>query len=103
MRMSFKELKDEIAKIVPKDLEYEVELEAGDIALVTKDPASFADSGLVGQIAKRVKRTIVLRPDPSIMRGQEEARRLIDEVLPESAGLKQVYFDACLQIGRAHV
>ena len=33
MRLTFKELKDEIAKIVPKSIEYSVGLEAGNISI----------------------------------------------------------------------
>ena len=38
MRLTFKEVKDEISKIVPKSIEYSVELEAGNIAIVTTEP-----------------------------------------------------------------
>jgi len=38
MRLTFKELKDEIARIVPKSINYKVGLEAGDIAIVTDVP-----------------------------------------------------------------
>ena len=57
MRLSFKEMKDAIAKIVPKEIEYEVDLEAGDIAIITPTPDSFGGGeGLVGKIAKKIKR-----------------------------------------------
>ena len=38
MRLTFKELKDQIAKVVPRDVPYTVELEAGNIAIVTPCP-----------------------------------------------------------------
>ena len=38
MRLTFKELKDEVQKIVPKEIPYTVELEAGNIAIVTPEP-----------------------------------------------------------------
>ena len=51
MRLSFKEMKDAIAKIVPKDIQYDVDLEAGDIAIITPTPDAFGGGeGLVGQI-----------------------------------------------------
>ena len=54
MRLSFKEMKDAIAKIVPKDIQYEVDLEAGDISIVTPTPDAFGGGdGLVGKIAKK--------------------------------------------------
>ena len=54
MRLTFKELKDEIAKIVPKSIDYRVDLEAGNIAIVTPVPEKFGGGdGLVGKIAKK--------------------------------------------------
>ena len=41
MRLSFKEMKDAIGKIVPKDIKYDVDLEAGDIAIITPTPDVF--------------------------------------------------------------
>ena len=45
MRLSFKEMKDAIAKIVPKDIKYDVDLEAGDIAIITPTPDLFGENG----------------------------------------------------------
>ncbi len=96
MRLTFKELKDEVKKIVPKDIPYTVELEAGNIALVTPEPNRIlATDGLLAKLAQKVKRKIVLRPDASIMKSEEEATRLVKEIIPESAGINQIYFDAC--------
>ena len=61
MRLTFKELKDEISKIVPKSIDYKVDLEAGNIAIVTNEPEKFGGGdGLVGKIAKKIKRKIKL-------------------------------------------
>ena len=58
MRLTFKELKDEIAKIVPKSIDYRVDLEAGNIAIVTPVPEKFGGGdGLVGKIAKKICKT----------------------------------------------
>ena len=48
MRLTFKQIKDEISKIVPRDIEYSVELEAGNIAIVSPEPLKFGGGdGLV--------------------------------------------------------
>ena len=55
MRLSFKEMKDAIAKIVPKDIQYDVDWEAGDISIGTPTPDAFGGGdGLVGKIAKKI-------------------------------------------------
>ena len=96
MRLSFKEMKDEIAKIVPKDIEYDVDLEAGDIAIITPSPDAFGGGdGLIGKIAKKIKRRIVLRPHASIMKNEKETEEFIRELIEEIAGIDSIYFDAC--------
>lgn len=56
MRLTFKEIKDQIAKVVPKDIPYTVELEAGNIAIVILVLNKFGGGeGLIGKIAKWVK------------------------------------------------
>ena len=92
MRLTFKELKDEVKKIVPKDIPYTVELEAGNIALVTPEPNRIlASSGLLAKISQKIKRKIVLRPDPSIMKSEEEATRVVKEIIPESAAVSYTH------------
>ena len=96
MRLTFKELKDEIAKIVPKSIDYRVDLEAGNIAIVTPVPEKFGGGdGLVGKIAKKIKRKIKIRPDPSIVKPELEAKSLIESIIPEEAEISQIYFDGC--------
>ena len=97
MRLTFKEIRDEIGKIVPKDIDYQVTLEAASIAIVTKTPVKFGGGdGLVGRIAKRIKRRVVIRPDPSIMMDEDEAIKVLNEVIPEQAGITDTWFDGAV-------
>ena len=80
-------MKDAIAKIVPKDVSYDVDLEAGDIAIITPTPDAFGSGeGLVGKIAKKIKRRIVLRPHSSIMKDEKETEEFIRDLIAEDAG-----------------
>ena len=45
MRLTFTEIKKKISKIVPDGLDYDVDLEAGSISIITKEPASFGGAG----------------------------------------------------------
>ena len=45
MRLTFSEIKNKIRKIVPEGTEYDVDLEAGSISVITKEPASFGGAG----------------------------------------------------------
>ena len=96
MRLTFKELKDEISKIVPKSIDYRVDLEAGNIAIVTNEPQKFGGGdGLVGKIAKKIKRKIKIRPDLSIVKSEQEAKSIIESIIPEEAEISHIYFDSC--------
>ncbi len=96
MQYSFKEMKDEIAKIVPKGIDYDVDLEAGDISIITPTPNLFGGGdGLIGKIAKSIKRKIVLRPHASIMKSEEETELYIKELIGDVAEIDRIYFDAC--------
>lgn len=96
MRLTYKEIKDQIAKIVPKDIEHEVTLEAGDISIITTDPSRFGGGdGLTGKIAKQIKRRVVIRPHPKNRSSEEDTERFIRKTIPEEAGLNHIYFDAC--------
>ena len=96
MRMTYKELKDEIAKIVPRDIEYEVDLEAGNIAIITSQMKPFTgQDGLIGKIAKRIRRKIVLRTPLDAMMDMSEASEVIRSIVPEEADITEMYFDAC--------
>ncbi|MBT7986621.1 MAG: beta-CASP ribonuclease aCPSF1 [Euryarchaeota archaeon] len=96
MRLTFKELKDEISKIVPKSIDYKVDLEAGNIAIVTDEPEKFGGGdGLVGKIAKKIKRKIKIRPDPSIVKSEPDAKAIIESIIPVEAEISHIYFDSC--------
>ncbi|MCS5536594.1 MAG: MBL fold metallo-hydrolase, partial [Candidatus Poseidoniaceae archaeon] len=97
MRMTFKEVKDKIKKMVPKDLEYEVELESASIAIVTPTPRQFDRGGLLGRIGSTVKRRIVLRPSDDILMPEEEAEIRIREEIPDGINISVVHFDRCLK------
>ena len=82
MQMTYRELKDEIAKIIPRSIEYEIDLEAGNIAIITKDIKPFTgQDGLIGKIARRIKRKIVLRTPIEAMMDMDGARDVIRDSL----------------------
>ena len=95
MRLSFKEMKDAIAKI-PKDIQYDVDLEAGDISIVTPTPIFGGGDGLVGKIAKKIKRIVLsLR---SIMKGEAETEEFIRNLIEDVAGIDSIYFDVFFKL-----
>ena len=97
MRLTFKEIKDEISKIVPRDIEYKADLEAGDIAIFTSEIDKFVGSeGLAGKISKKIKRRVVMRPNAEIVMDKEAATAVINELVPETADISELFFDPCI-------
>ena len=95
MRLSFKEMKDAIAKLFPRTSSTML-IWKGDISIVTPTPDAFGGGdGLVGKIAKKIKRRIVLRPHESIMKGEAETEEFIRDLIEDVAGIDSIYFDAC--------
>ena len=69
MRLTLRELKKKISKMIPDDVDYEVDLEAGSIAIITKQPEAFGGGGdnLTVRIAKTITRRVVIRPHSDIL------------------------------------
>lgn len=68
--------------------------EGANIILYTKDKEFFLEgSSIIKNIVNNIKKRIELRPDPSIAMDMEEAKKKIESILPEDAGVDQIIFD----------
>ena len=61
MRLTLPEIKRKISKLIPDDIDSDVTLEAGSIAIITKQPGRFSggSESLTVRIAKNIKRRVV--------------------------------------------
>src|SRR5438132_17788 len=77
-----------VKKVVPDHVEItQVDFEGPTIVIYTKNMEVFAESNdLVRQIAQQLRRRIVVRPDPSLLAPQDEAEKVIREVISEDNG-----------------
>jgi len=89
-----KELKDKINDKVPAGITVsQVEFEGPELVIYTDDPKKFADEAdLIRILARDLRKRIVVRPnvleDPDIAVGE------IKSVVPENAGITDIFFDA---------
>jgi len=68
--------------------------EGANIILYSKDRDFVLDSrDLIRKLVNNIKKRIEVRPDPSIHINEADARKEINKLVPESAGLKDVWFD----------
>ncbi len=98
MRLTFQQVKKKIEKMVPSGIEYEVDLEAASIAIITTDPARFQEDGLTGRISKEIKRRVEIRPDPSLLVSIEDATNAIRDIIPDAALVQNIWFDPAISV-----
>ncbi len=81
-------------KLYPDNQITEVDYEGPTIVVYTKNLDLFSHrDDLAKQIAQELRRRIAIRPDPSILLSEEEATAIISNIIPETAGFRDVYFE----------
>ncbi len=84
----------EILKSLPENKISDVNFEAANIVLYTKDKDFFLNNnGVIKKVVDDIKKRVELRPDPSITMDMEEAEKIIRSIISEEAGVEQVIFD----------
>ena len=82
-------------RLYPDNKITEIDYEGPNIVVYTKDEVLFSKrDDLARQIAMEIRRRILIRPDPSIMEDEDRAREKISSIVPESAGLRDIYFES---------
>ncbi|MDD1669316.1 MAG: beta-CASP ribonuclease aCPSF1 [Methanomicrobiales archaeon] len=89
-----KDLKEKIDGIVPAGISVsQVEFEGPELVIYTEDPKKFADQAdLIKTLARDLRKRIVVRP--TILEDPDRAGGKIREVVPETAGITDLFFDA---------
>ncbi|MHB8585028.1 MAG: beta-CASP ribonuclease aCPSF1 [Thermoplasmatota archaeon] len=90
-----KEISDEVSKEIPAGIEItDIEFEAAVLVLYTRNPERFADDeDLVRRLAKKLRKRVVVRPDPSVLASMEDATAKIRSIVPEEAEITDIYFE----------
>jgi KH/beta-lactamase-domain protein len=96
--MAFRDYIDEaksiFTRLVPDNEITEVVYEGPNIVVYTKNEDLFANRDDIAiKVAQEIRRRIAIRPDPSILKEEELSRKIVEETIPESAGLKDIYFE----------
>lgn len=95
MRITIKEIREKLKGMIPACADFEIDLEAASIVIITKTPEEFSNS-LVGQMAKEVKRRIIIRPHDDILMEMNDAKDVIKKVIPSDALLLGMWFDQAI-------
>ncbi|MEM0027711.1 MAG: beta-CASP ribonuclease aCPSF1 [Ignisphaera sp.] len=74
-----------------------LEFEGPEIAVYVKNPQFLLEQGeIVSQIAKLIKKRIVIRTDPSIRKPQKDVIEYIKSIVPAEAGIESIELDDVL-------
>ncbi|MFH1306595.1 MAG: beta-CASP ribonuclease aCPSF1 [Candidatus Micrarchaeota archaeon] len=92
--MELKEIEKKVQELVPKECKLaKVDAEGLDIVIYLKDIAAFyANNQLIRKIAGALRKRVLIRSDPSVLKPVEEALKIIQEVVPSEAGVDDVKF-----------
>ena len=98
MRLTLPEIKRKISKLIPDDIDSDVTLEAGSIAIITKQPGRFSggSESLTVRIAKNIKRRVVVRPHPDILADESEVYDAVNRIIPPEAMVRNTWLDPAL-------
>ena len=98
MRLTLPEIKRKISKLIPDDIDSDVTLEAGSIAIITKQPGRFSggSESLTVRIAKNIKRRVVVRPHPDILADEAEVYDAVNRIIPPEAMVRNTWLDPAL-------
>jgi len=87
-----------ILKSIPKDANItKIAYEGPRIALYTNKPRFLMENNeIISNLVNVIKKRIVVRTDEKIRKSEEEARKILDNVVPKDAGLEATFFDTAI-------
>ena len=85
----------EIQQKLPADAKIsEVKFEGSEIVMYTKNREFFTNSeSAVKELVKEIKKRVEVRPDITICSDPEKTKKRIEEIVPEGAGIVEIYFE----------
>jgi len=96
--MAAEELLAEIKRVIKDETSFassvsDIDFEGPRVVLYCKNLDLLMEDGdAIKELARKIKKRITLRPDPSILTDQEEAEKMIRELVPQEAGITDVIF-----------
>lgn len=88
------EIFEKVKSSLPKDVISDIRFEGCEIVIYTKNKDFFVDSGEhIKKLVNSIKKRVVLRPDPALCLQPEQAKIIIEKIVPKEAGLKDIYFE----------
>ncbi|HEY0196757.1 MAG TPA: beta-CASP ribonuclease aCPSF1, partial [Methanobacterium sp.] len=95
MGSEIQEIKNIIVQRLPNRVQVaKVEFEGPEVVIYTKNPEIITENGdLIRDLAKDIRKRIIIRSDRSVLMEPEKAIRKIHEVVPDEAKITNISFD----------
>ena len=88
------EILEKVRNALPQDAISRVELEGSEIIVYTKDRDFFVKhEETVRAVVEQLKKRIEVRPEAAICMDQEATKKLIMQIVPPEANIKNIYFE----------
>ncbi len=88
------EILEKVKESLPKKVVSRIELEGSEIIVYTKDKEFFlSHEDIIREIVEKLKKRIEVRLESNLSLEKEAAIEKIKEIVPEEAGIKQIYFE----------
>lgn len=89
------EIKNTILERLPRKVQVaKVEFEGPEVVIYTKNPEIITENGeLIRDLAKDIRKRIVIRSDRSVLMDPEKSIRKIHEIVPDEANITNISFD----------
>lgn len=92
--MDIDEIKAKVKQLVPENVRIKnVEFEGPLLVVYIENPQEIAGVDIVKKLAKELRKRIVIRPDPKILKPKAETREIIKKIVPEEAKISRIEFD----------
>jgi KH/beta-lactamase-domain protein len=90
-----RDAKETVEKVLPdSSIITKIDIEAATIVLYTKNMEVFAENNdLVRQLAQGLRKRIAIRPDPELLSTEEDSEKIIKDIIPEEAEVKNIFFE----------
>ena len=87
-----------MSQLMPKEVQISrIEFEGPEIAIYIRNPKILAEHPEIARdIAKKLKKRIVIRTDPAIRKSKKETEEIIKQLVPPEAGIREIKFDEVL-------
>ncbi|MCX6798805.1 MAG: beta-CASP ribonuclease aCPSF1 [Candidatus Diapherotrites archaeon] len=89
------DVKEAVARVLPEKCQVtKVDLEGPEVAIYTKNPGAFFENeNFVAKTAFELKKRVNIRTDKSLLSSEKEAEEKARQIIPQDAGIKEIYFD----------